>query len=135
MNVVKRESVMGKISFEKISSTFTILNPFNDFAPEEHRVEVRKDPLLGDTSVHNPYLKDKARAFFGDNDEELIKKLAEESAKDCIFCGENVLNKTARYPPGILSHGRLGQERQFCLRTFFPLEHITRSSRSAASTF
>ena len=107
MNLMKRESVMGKISFEKISSTFTILNPFNDFAPEEHRVEVRKDPLLGDTSVHNPYLKDKARAFFGDNDEELIKKLAEESAKGCIFCGENVLNKTARYPSGILSHGRL----------------------------
>ena len=107
MNLMKRESVMGKISFEKISSTFTILNPFNDFAPEEHRVEVRKDPLLGDTSVHNPYLKDKARAFFGDNDEELIKKLAEESAKGCIFCGENVLHKTARYPSDILSQGRL----------------------------
>ena len=82
---------MRNITFEKISSTFTILNPFNGFAPEEHRVEVRKDPLLGDTSVHNPYLKDKARAFFGENDAELIKKLAEESSKGCIFCGENVL--------------------------------------------
>ncbi len=98
---------MGNIAFEKISSTFTILNPFNNFAPEEHRVEVRKDPLLGDTSVHNPYLKDKARAFFGDNDAALIKKLAEESSKDCIFCGENVLKKTARYPSDILSQGRL----------------------------
>jgi len=104
---ISRESVMSHIAFEKISSTFTILNPFNDFAPEEHWVEVRKDPLLGDTSVHNPYLKDKAMAFFGYNDAELIKKLAEESAKSCIFCGENVLNKTARYPSGILSQGRI----------------------------
>ena len=98
---------MGNIAFEKISSTFTILNPFNGFAPEEHRVEVRKDPLLGDTSVHNPYLKDKARAFFGENDAELIKKLAEESSKGCIFCGENVLSKTARYPSDVLAQGRL----------------------------
>jgi galactose-1-phosphate uridylyltransferase len=98
---------MGNITFEKILSTFTILNPFNGFAPEEHRVEVRKDPLLGDTSVHNPYLKNKARAFFGENDAELIKKLAEESSKGCIFCGENVLNKTAQYPSDLLSQGRL----------------------------
>jgi UDPglucose--hexose-1-phosphate uridylyltransferase len=98
---------MGKISFEKKSSTFTILNPFNNFASEEHRVEVRKDPLLGDTSIHNPYLKDKAKAFFGQNDPELIRRLAEESAGSCIFCGENVLNKTARYPSGLLSQGRI----------------------------
>ncbi len=98
---------MGKIAFEKISSTFTILNPFNSFASEEHRVEVRKDPLLGDTSIHNPYLRDKAKAFFGQNDPELARKLAEESAGSCIFCGENVLNKTARYPAGLLSQGRI----------------------------
>ncbi len=89
---------MGNIAFEKISSTFTILNPFNNFAPEAQSVEVRKDPLLGDTSVYNPYLKDKARAFFGPNDPELIQTLARESAKNCIFCGENVVSKTARYP-------------------------------------
>lgn len=98
---------MEKIAFEKISSTFTILNPFNNFASEEHRVEVRKDPLLGDTSIHNPYLRDKAKAFFGQNDPELIRKLAEESAGSCIFCGENVLTKTARYPSDLLSQGRI----------------------------
>ena len=84
-----------------------ILNPFNNFSLEEHQVEVRKDPLLGDTSIHNPYLKDKVKAFFGENDPELVKKLADESAKNCIFCGENVLHKTARYPPDILSQGRI----------------------------
>ncbi len=102
-----RGIAMGKIAFEKISSTFTILNPFNNFAPEEHRVEVRRDPLLGDMSIHNPYLKDKAKAFFGQNDPELVRRLAEESAGSCIFCGENVVSKTARYPSDIIPEGRI----------------------------
>lgn len=98
---------MNHIAFEKIESSFTILNPFNNFALEEHQVEVRKDPLLGDTSIYNPYLKDKAKAFFGENDQELLKRLADESARNCIFCCENVLHKTARYPANILSQGRI----------------------------
>ncbi len=98
---------MGNIAFEKISSTFTILNPFNNFIPEDHRVEVRKDPLLGDTSIYNPYLKDKAKAFFGQNDPDLIQKLAGESARNCIFCGDNVVTKTACYPPDIMPGGRI----------------------------
>ena len=69
---------MGKITFESIESVFTILNPQKNFAEEVHEVEVRKDPLLGDTSVYNPFLRDKARAFFGDNDPVLIQRLAEE---------------------------------------------------------
>ncbi len=98
---------MGKILFEKIISRLTIANPYNNFAPEDHCVEVRKDPLLGDTSIHNPYLKDKAKAFFGRNDPELARKIAEESAANCIFCGENVVSKTACYPPDVLAEGRM----------------------------
>lgn len=98
---------MAAIQFERYGSTFSILNPFNDFAEEEHRVEVRKDPLLRDTSVYNPYLKDKAKAFFGQNDGELIRKLAEDNAANCIFCGDNVRQKTARYPENVIPGGRL----------------------------
>jgi UDPglucose--hexose-1-phosphate uridylyltransferase len=98
---------MTSLAFKKTSSSFIVLNPFNDFAPETHRVEVRQDPLLGDTSVYNPFLKDKAKAFFGENDPELVKNLSEETAKNCIFCGENVLSKTARYPADLLSAGRM----------------------------
>jgi galactose-1-phosphate uridylyltransferase len=98
---------MGTITFERHPSTFRILNPFNHFAEEEHRVEVRKDPLLGDTSVYNPYLKDKAKVFFGQNDPELISKLVEDTATACIICGENVLQKTARYPDELVPGGRV----------------------------
>jgi UDPglucose--hexose-1-phosphate uridylyltransferase len=98
---------MTAIAFEKTVSTFTILNPFSNFVPETHQVEVRIDPLLGDASVYNPFLKDKARAFFGENDPELVKRLSEETSKNCVFCGENVLTKTARYPADVLADGRV----------------------------
>ena len=100
---------MANIQFERFGSTFTILNPFNGFAEEEHRVEVRKDPLLRDTSVYNPFLKDKAKAFFGQNDQELLARLAEDPAGSCIFCGENVMARTARYPDGLVPGGRVRQ--------------------------
>jgi galactose-1-phosphate uridylyltransferase len=37
----------------------------------------------------------------------LIQTLARDTAKNCIFCGENVGSKTARYPSSILSEGRI----------------------------
>ena len=98
---------MAAIIFESIESTFTILNPENNFTEEIHRVEVRKDPLLGDRSVQNPFLKDKARAFFGNNDPALIGKLAEESAASCIFCGERVGKNTARFSSDLIPDGRI----------------------------
>jgi galactose-1-phosphate uridylyltransferase len=98
---------VGSIQFEKFESHFTILNPFNGFAEEEHRTEIRKDPLLHDTSVYNPFLKDKAKAFFGQNDLDLIAKIAADTAENCIFCRESVLSKTARYPDHIVPGGRM----------------------------
>ena len=41
------ESIMNRIVFESNITKFTILDPFSNFAPEEHCVEIRKDPLLG----------------------------------------------------------------------------------------
>ena len=112
---------MGTLAFERLASTFRILNPFNGFAEEEHRVEVRRDPLLGDTSIYNPYLKDKARVFFGQNDQELIGRLVEESGKTCIFCGENVIQRTARYPDGLVQGGRVRQGEAVLFANLFSL--------------
>ncbi len=98
---------MSKIKFETITSDFRILNPFKNFAEESHLVEVRRDPLLGDTSVYNPVFKNKAKSFFGECDAELVRTLAEASAKGCIFCGENVGKVTAKYPPDLVPDGRI----------------------------
>ncbi|NTU43588.1 MAG: hypothetical protein HGA78_11190 [Nitrospirales bacterium] len=98
---------MGRVEFISRTERFSIMNPFNNFAVEEHLVEVRRDPLLGDTSIYNPFLKDKARAFFGENDHDLIRKIAEETDRGCIFCPEAVETKTAKYPAEIIPEGRI----------------------------
>jgi len=98
---------MTAIHFESIASTFTIRNPQKDFREDVFQVEVRRDPLLGDTSVYNPFLKDKAKAFFSDSDPALIERLAEESAKTCIFCADRVEKSTPQYPPELVPGGRI----------------------------
>lgn len=97
---------MGTITFERTASTVRIHNPLNGFALEEHRVEVRRDPLTGDTSVLNPYLVAKA-GFFGETDSALVARLAEETARNCIFCGESLRTRTARYPDALVPGGRI----------------------------
>lgn len=98
---------MSGIKFEAVESNFSILNPFKDFVEDFHMVEVRRDPLLDDTSVYNPFLRDKAKSFFGECDAALVKKLVEESSKGCIFCGESVEKITAKYPPDVIPDGRI----------------------------
>ena len=112
---------MPNIQYEKYESTFAILNPFNGFAEEEHRVEVRKDPLLRDTSVYNPFLKDKAKAFFGQNDQELLGRISADPEGNCIFCGENARTRTARYPDGRIPGGRMEQGEAVLFANLFSL--------------
>jgi len=98
---------MGKIEFESIASDVRFLNPMKEFAPDVQTLHIRKDPLLGDTSVFNPELKDKAQIFFGKCDQDLIKHLVEDTAKTCFFCGEAVAKSTPRFMPDFSSEGRI----------------------------
>ena len=76
---------MSKISFESTESVVRFMNPLKEFAEDAQTIQVRRDPLLGDTSIFNPELKDKAQIFFGSCDQALIDKLVEETAKSCFF--------------------------------------------------
>jgi UDPglucose--hexose-1-phosphate uridylyltransferase len=98
---------MGKIVFDSIESDVRFLNPMKEFAPDVQTLQIRKDPLLGDTSVFNPELKDKAQIFFGSCDQELIDTLVEDTAKTCFFCGEAVAKSTPRFMPDFSSEGRI----------------------------
>ena len=98
---------MARISFDSIESDVRFLNPMKEFAPDVQTLQIRKDPLLGDTSVFNPELKDKAQIFFGKCDQELIKHLVEDTAKTCFFCGEAVAKSTPRFMPDFSSEGRI----------------------------
>ncbi len=96
-----------KIRFESILSHSNSLDPSRNFAEEVHTVEVRKDPLLGDTSVYNPFLRDKAKLFFSDCDTEVIGKLIQESGRSCFLCGDGVMKNTPMYPRNLVPDGRI----------------------------
>ena len=98
---------MGRIIFESMKSDVRFLNPMKEFAEDVQTLQIRKDPLLGDISVFNPELKDKAQLFFGKCDRELIDTLVEESAKTCFFCGEAVSQSTPRFMPDFSNEGRI----------------------------
>ena len=112
---------MAKIQFESFTSDLTILNPFKDFSEELHRVEIRKDPLLGNTSVYNPRLRDKVKFFFGDCDDKLISALKEESARNCIFCSDRIEKNTPRYPPSLVPEGRIKMGEAVLFPNLFPV--------------
>jgi len=98
---------MGRVSFDSIESDVRFLNPLKEFAEDVQTLQVRKDPLLGDTSVFNPELKDKAQIFFGNCDQELIERLVKDTAKTCFFCGEAVAKSTPRFIPDFSREGRI----------------------------
>ena len=112
---------MPGIKFESYESEVHILNPFNGFTEETHIVEVRKDPLLGDKSVYNPVFKNKVKFFFGECDAGLIEKLVEDSAKTCIFCGENLEKNTPQYPQRLVPEGRLKIGEAVLFPNLFPV--------------
>ncbi|HET6514110.1 MAG TPA: hypothetical protein VFG09_03045 [Thermodesulfovibrionales bacterium] len=132
---------MGEIIFDRIESEVRFLNPLKEFSEEVHRIEIRRDPLLGDVSVYNPYLKDKATAFFGKSDPELIKRLVEESERNCFFCGEKVEKGTPRFPSDLIPEGHLkiGEAilfpNLFSLGTYHPVVCLCKSHFLKLSEF
>jgi UDPglucose--hexose-1-phosphate uridylyltransferase len=112
---------MAGIKFESEKSEAEFLNPFKDFAVERQVVEVRKDPLTGDTSVYNPVFKDKAKIFFGDTDPALIESLARDTANTCIFCGDKPEKTTPKYLPGLIPWGRIQEGDSVLFSNLFPI--------------
>ena len=112
---------MSNIQFNSFESTLTILNPFKNFTEDIQTVEVRRDPLLGDTSVYNRILKDKAKFLFGENNRDIIEHMVQDSAKTCIFCGDKVEINTPQYPSELVPEGRLRIGEAVLFPNLFPI--------------
>ncbi|HXW68652.1 MAG TPA: hypothetical protein VEJ88_03510 [Dissulfurispiraceae bacterium] len=112
---------MSEIKFESYESDVKLLNPFKGFGEDVQKVQVRREPLLGDISVHNRYLKDKVKFFFRNNDQTLIEEMVRESAKNCFFCGEAVESSTPRYPADIIPEGRIKVGEAVLFPNLYPL--------------
>ena len=71
----------------------------------EQVIEHRTDPLTGNVASINTALGEKAKAFLGGADLELLNDLQEKSKAGCPFC--NAAEKGTRYPPELVREGQL----------------------------
>jgi galactose-1-phosphate uridylyltransferase len=97
---------MAEITFERRYDTAEILNPLKGFAPGRQQLEMRWDPLLRHSSLYNAAIEENLKVFIGKANEELLLRLAAESAKNCFFCPERI-ESTARFPASLIPSGRL----------------------------
>jgi UDPglucose--hexose-1-phosphate uridylyltransferase len=77
--------------------------------PSGHRaeqiIEHRIDPLSGAVASINAALGEKAKAFLGGADVELLERLQQQSKSGCPFC--NAAEKGTRYVPELVAEGQL----------------------------
>lgn len=111
---------MAGVLFESVASTVALRNPLNGFRLEQQRVEVRRDPVLGDTSVLNPFQKNKT-SFTGENDRAFIAQVIERSAATCVFCPGRLLEKSACYADDFVPGGRLTRREATLVPNLFAL--------------
>ena len=71
----------------------------------EQTIEHRTDPLSGTVASINSVLGEKARAFLGSADVDLIRDLQEKSRIGCPFCSAG--EKGTRFVPEFLTQGQL----------------------------
>ena len=112
---------MAKITFETSEAPARILSPLKAFAEDFHRIEVRKDPLLGHRSIYNPSLKEKVKFFFGECDQKLIEEMVAATARTCPFCPERLDASTPRYPSDFIPEGRMRLGEAVLFPNLYPL--------------
>ena len=71
----------------------------------EQVIEHRTDPLLGTVASVNAALGEKARAFLGSADLELLRDLEVKSRAGCPFCG--AAERGTRFLPEVVPEGQL----------------------------
>lgn len=78
-----------------------ILHPASGFEPTVTQLEVRWDPLTGDTSRVLP-----PSGLLSPQHDDLAP-LAVETQAQCPFCSDRIETAVPRFPPGILPEGRV----------------------------
>lgn len=83
----------GMIEFKKIIEKTVMIDPSGKLL--EQIIEQRIDPLTGNTASINTFLGEKAKAFLGNADIEMMKELELKTKENCPFC--NVFEKGTKY--------------------------------------
>src|SRR4051794_12153222 len=72
------------IDFAAVVERARLLDPAGN--PAEQIIEHRKDPLTGGVASINAALGEKAKAFLGAADVDLLRQTEEKSRQGCPFC-------------------------------------------------
>jgi galactose-1-phosphate uridylyltransferase len=86
-----------------VTERTTLVDPAGK--PAEQVIEHRIDPLLGTVASINGALGEKAKAFLGAADVELLKDLQEKTKAGCPFCA--AAEKGTRFLPAVAPEGQL----------------------------
>jgi UDPglucose--hexose-1-phosphate uridylyltransferase len=86
-----------------VTERTTLVDPAGKQA--EQVIEHRTDPLLGTVASINGALGEKAKAFLGAADVELLKDLQERTKAGCPFCA--AAEKGTRFLPAVAPEGQL----------------------------
>ena len=107
------------ISFEKIKDSMRFMNPFKDFSLDELPLEIRYDPLTGQTArVFNLPYRPIERPDF----EEFIRESKDIS---CPFCPESIEKSTPLYPKDIIQEGRIHAGEACIVPNLLPIDRYT----------
>lgn len=112
---------MTKIAFRKDIQKNEFLNVLKGYERENFEVEVRYDPLLGNTSIYNKLLKGKVKVIFGNSDQSLVDEMVKASEKNCILCGDRIEKNTPKYPEEICPLGRIYEGEAVLFPNLFPI--------------
>jgi UDPglucose--hexose-1-phosphate uridylyltransferase len=109
---------MGVV-FKKIKDTMRVMSPFKNFSLDEIPLEIRFDPLTGQTTrVFDLPYRPPARPDF----EELVKQ---NRGTFCPFCPEAIEESTPRYPKDIIPDGRIRVGEACLVPNLLPLDRYT----------
>jgi galactose-1-phosphate uridylyltransferase len=113
------------IEFKTEIMEATVLNPWNQFQPEVHRIEVRWDPLTGRKRMISSQLIEKYSMFYQPADEKLMREMAEQTKERCAFCPQNIDKLTPKFPPEIFPEERLHRGEAWVVPNLFQIYDFT----------
>jgi galactose-1-phosphate uridylyltransferase len=103
------------IEFKSTISQTRFLDPRQGFQEARVESELRIDPLTGASSRICHFARLKFR-------ESNLAALAEESQPGCPFCPEALEQRTPRFPPDIISEGKIVQGEAIVIPNLFPYD-------------
>lgn len=112
---------MSNIKFERIKRKSTFLSPLLNYNEDNHYIEHRRDPLTNTRSLIGYNLENKSQMLYGITDQNLIKKIVQESQSHCFMCPDKVDTATPKYSKDLIPEERITVGEATLFPNLFPI--------------